>query len=605
MKGELLVKIRAGADVREVEALHRALGSTVLGVIAELRLQRVGLREGLAEDDALALYRASSVVQRAGRHALRYPEKTANDTYLGLQWGLAKIAARQAWEITTGKSDVIVAVIDTGVDYNHVDLRDNIWVNEAERAGGEGVDDDGNGYVDDIRGWDFAGAHQTTKQLTVADNNPMDVAGHGTHVSGIIAATGNNGLGVSGVNWRVRIMPLKVQADDGNIFPTFAVVDAMRYAVAKGAKIVNCSYGGGAYEPEELDALTALKNAGGLAICAAGNIKNTGENRDNDLVTHYPSGYDLDNIIAVAAGDSNDALASFSHYGETTVDLMAPGVAVYSTILEGSQTTAMVRVNGSTPVGYAALGLDYAGQTGENGISATAYDCGKGYENQFPPAVAGNIALIQRGTLTFATKVANAQTAGAIGVVIYNDVVDDFDTYGGTLGGPGYWLPAVSVTEAIGEAIVALGTPALTLTNKPLSIPYGNMSGTSFAAPHVTGVAALLRAQCPNLTYAEIRSAILSTVDPISSIAPASATPVASGGRLNAYAALKSLVKPADLNGDCRIDLADAIIALKMVAGDTVSGTYPCEACGGDATGDHRIGMEEVVFILQTAGGLR
>jgi len=600
MKGELLVKIRAEADGEEVDALHLAMGSTVSGFIAERRLQRVRLLEGLAEEEALALYRTSAVVERAGRHALRYPEKTADDPYLSLQWGLAKIAAEQAWEITTGKTDVIVAVIDTGVDYNHVDLKDNIWVNEAEFNGVEGADDDGNLYLDDVRGWDFAGAHQTSESATVADSNPMDADGHGTHVSGIIAAMGNSGLGISGVNWRVRIMPLKVQSDDGNIFPTFAVIAALDYARKKGAKIVNCSFGGGAYDAEELAALTELKNYGVLAVCAAGN-----STQNNDSTRHYPSGYNLDNIIAVAAGDSSDALASFSNYGATTVDLMAPGKEIYSTILEGTETTAKVSVGGSDPVEYAALGLHYAGQTGESGISATAYDCGQGYTDQFPAAVSGNIALIQRGTLTFAVKVANAQAAGAIGAVIYNNVVDDFDTYGGTLGSAGAWLPAVSVTKAIGEALVALGTPSLTITNEPLTAPYGKMSGTSMAAPHVTGVAALLRAQCPDLTYTEIRSALLSTVDPISSIAPTSATPVASGGRLNASAALASLIKPADLTGDCRIDLADAILALQLLAGMPTPDSYPCNACGKDVSGDGRIGLEEVTFILQTAAGIR
>lgn len=453
-----------------------------------------------------------------------------------------------------------MAVIDTGVDYWHPDLRGNIWINTAEFYDADGVDDDGNGYVDDIRGWDFVG---DDAENTVADNDPMDVDGHGTHVAGIIAAAGNNGLGIAGINWQAKIMALKVEADNGQYFEDFAIIKAIHYAIDQGAKIVNCSFGGSARSDEEEGAFTALKNAGVLAVCAAGN-----DSRNTDSTAQYPSGYNLDNIISVAASGSDDKLASFSNYGPTSVDLMAPGVRIYSTILEDSETDALVRIEGANPVEYAALGMRYAGRTGVNGITGTVYNCGQGYTDQFPVGVTGYIALIQRGNrdetaFYFDQKVQNAQAAGAKGVIIYNNVVDDFDVNGGTLGGSGDWAPAVSITWAAGEALAALGTPVVTLINKPVVSPYYYMSDTSMAAPHVAGVAGLLLAQCPSLSYSRIKSAILDTVDKIGTVAGK----MVSGGRVNAFAALKSLLLPGDLTGDCRIGLDDAILALQMLSG--------------------------------------
>lgn len=607
MKGELLVKIREGATAGQIEALHRSLGSTVLGTLPNRRLQRIRLRPGLSEQEAAVLYGASEIVAYTERHALRYPNRTANDPYQDLQWALTNIQAGEAWDITSGKPEVVVAVIDTGVNYNHPDLQANIWTNTAEVGGQEGVDDNPCNplvhqcYIDDFRGWDFAGAVETSEASTVPDNDPMDRDGHGTHVAGIIAAAGNNGLGIAGINWRARIMPLKVEADNGKYFPDFAVIAAIDYAIANGARIVNCSFGGTTASIAEEEAFTDLKDAGILVACAAGN-----SSLNTDLTGHYPSGYNLDNIISVAAGNSSDQLASFSNYGRTTVDLMAPGVGIYSTILASAGTYALVRVAGADPVDHAALGMEYAGVTGDNGITGKAYDCGQGYTDQFPDGVSGNIALIRRGNrdsvpFYFNEKVQNAQNAGAIGAIIYNNIPgDNFD---GTLGSANGWVPAVSVTQATGDALLARGTPTVTLINKP--VVYDYMSGTSMAAPHVSGVAALLSARCPDLTYQEIRSAILDGVDPIASIAPGSTKPIASGGKLNASKALRSLIRPADLTGDCRIDLADAILALQLLAGLPPPGPDPCIACWQDATGDGRIGLEDVFFILQTAAGMR
>lgn len=250
-------------------------------------------------------------------------ENTPDDPQLGSLWGMEKISAEAAWEISTGNRDVVVAVIDSGVDYNHPDLKDNYWFNPGETGVDEqgrnksnnGIDDDGNGYVDDFRGWNFVNN----------TNNPMDDNDHGTHCAGTIGATGNNGSGVVGVNWNVGIVGLKFISASGS-GSTAAAISAIEYATKLGVAMTSNSWGGGGSSNAMLAAIREANEAGVLFIAAAGNSTS-----NNDSRPHYPSNYKVDNVIAVAATQQNDALASFSSYGRTTVDLAAPGVGILST----------------------------------------------------------------------------------------------------------------------------------------------------------------------------------------------------------------------------------------------------------------------------------
>ena len=260
-----------------------------------------------------------------------------NDPSFGQLWGLhntgqtggtpdADIDAPEAWDTTTGSGNVAVAVIDTGVDFSHPDLAPQQWVNAEENCGStdptipcaqraNGVDDDDNGLVDDWRGWDWVSN----------DNDPFDDHSHGTHVSGTIGAVGNNGTGVAGVNWNVRIMALKFLSSAGT-GDTAGAIAATLYAADQGASVANNSWGGGPFDQALLDAIEYAAARGMLFVAAAGN-----DAANTDGSPSYPASYASDAVLAVAATDHNDALASFSSYGATSVDLGAPGVSILST----------------------------------------------------------------------------------------------------------------------------------------------------------------------------------------------------------------------------------------------------------------------------------
>jgi thermitase len=228
----------------------------------------------------------------------------------------ADIDAPLAWGVTTGSSNMVVALVDTGVDYTHPDLVANIWTNPGEIAG-NGIDDDGNGYVDDVRGWNFVSKN----------NNPMDDNGHGTHCAGTIAAVGNNGIGVTGVTWNTKIMPLKFLDSQGSGYISDAI-SAILYANRMGVPVISNSWSGTGYSQSLKDVIDA---SSAVVVCAAGNSA-----KNADTTPEYPASFTSSNIISVAASNYNDNLASFSNYGPVSVDLAAPGVSIYSTTTSGT-----------------------------------------------------------------------------------------------------------------------------------------------------------------------------------------------------------------------------------------------------------------------------
>jgi len=338
-EGELLIKFKPWVGRHAASASPTAHGSRVKKRFKRTGIHLLELDGNLTTKEAIELYKTNPDVEYAEPNYRRGPlDLFPSDERFADLWGLhntgqmngtpdADIDAPEAWEVTTGSSDVIVAVIDTGVDYGHEDLADNMWTNDAEFYGTPGVDDDGNGYIDDIYGIDASYSD---------DTNPMDEDNHGSHCAGIIGAEGNNGIGIAGVAWSVRIMALRFMDADGGW--TSDAVDCLEYAImmkedfGHNVRVVNASFGGAEYSQAEYDAIQAAGDADILFVASAGN-----DSQDNDVHAHYPCGYDLPNIMAVAATDRRDQLLYFdaplftgSNWGAATVDLAAPGQAILS-----------------------------------------------------------------------------------------------------------------------------------------------------------------------------------------------------------------------------------------------------------------------------------
>ena len=442
-------------------------------------------------------------LQNTGQSVNGFPGTAQADAGFLAAWGLARPSTNQ----------VVVAVVDTGLDFTHPDIVSNLWTNPGEIPN-NGLDDDGNGYVDDVHGYDFVNG---TGAVT-------DSGFHGTHVAGTIAASGNNGLGVIGVDFQAHLMALKVSSD-GSSVSVAAVVEAVQYAAmmkTRGVNVVaiNASFGGSSSSSTESTAIQAAGDVGIVFCAAAGN-----NSADNDTNPTYPADYRLPNMIVVAASDQNDALASFSDYGPATVDLAAPGVNILSCLpVAQAGTTSYVQQASSV---YSAIQLTFSGLTTFSGVTAPIYYCGLGNPTDFPTAVSNNIALIQRGTLFFSDKVSNAMAAGAQAAVIFNNVPGNFN---GTLQTAGNWIPALALSQADGQALLAALPTTGTVVNAPdpASI-YQFLDGTSMATPHVVGAVAFAAMNFPTETVAQRIQRILANVTPVAGLAGK----VVTGGRLN------------------------------------------------------------------------
>jgi subtilisin family serine protease len=373
-------------------------------------LQVVTLPSDLSVDEAIAEYKKNpDVLYAQPNYIYHLNAVTPDDTYYGSQWGLnntiypdADIAAPDAWGISTGSDSVVVAVVDTGVDYNHPDLAANIWANTDEIPS-NGLDDDFNGYADDTRGWNFW--DNTTDPM---DGNYINNTYHGTHCAGTIGAVGNNNKGIAGVSWNAKIMPLRVANQYGDLYESDAIL-AINYAGANGADIISNSWGGYSNSQALKDAIDISP---ALVICAAGN---DGVNNG----TFIPASYDSANIISVAASTSTDQLAFFSNYGEIPVDLAAPGVNILSTNISISSS--------DTPLSYRYM----------HGTSAAA------------PFVAGTAALVK--------SVNRSLTAMEVKDIILTNV-DELDSLAGkvnTSGRLNAYKP-VMVTYVAGKTRIGL-----------------------------------------------------------------------------------------------------------------------------------------------------
>ncbi|HEV2719797.1 MAG TPA: S8 family serine peptidase, partial [Thermoanaerobaculia bacterium] len=390
-------------------------------------------------------------------------------------WGIDLVHAPQLWSATRGRGTVNVAIFDTGVDTTHPDVAPNV----------------------------VGGYNTLTQQSDYADDN-----GHGTHVSGIVAAL-DNGFGVVGVApearvWMVKVLDANGNGTDENVIAGIDRVLAWKHAIG-GQWIVSLSLGSTDPSDAEHAAFQRLADEDVLAVAAAGNR--------GLPALEYPAGYP--EVLSVGALDVDQTLAGFSSYGPG-IGVVAPGVKVLSTVPRGSFLTSGARVDGrSWLTGFPFTGAPHVE------IHGTFVACGLGRTGDFPDAVRGKIALMQRGEITFAEKVRNAVGAGAVGAVIYNS--DDSDPRDWTLYRPDCtdlskgcvpwaddvafpWPPTVAVTKVDGATLVAQSGGGVTIGT--WLTDYKNLSGTSMATPHVSGIAALLWALAPRAHATDIRTAI-------------------------------------------------------------------------------------------------
>jgi subtilisin family serine protease len=571
--------------------------------LGRTRFQLLEVEPGQTVGEAIDALRGDPAVHAVARDSYAVPHDVPNDPLFDQLWGLrntgagvdrfptplagADIDAVAAWDRTIGMPGVVLADLDTGYRFDHPDLAAVAWTNAGE-ALGNGLDDDGNGYVDDVRGWDFVGPDSDLAYAGDADPTDDDVlaGGHGVHTAGTMAAAGGDGVGITGVARNVRVMPLRVcswSEDVGDATcPSSAQIAAINYAGANGARVANMSLGGPTFNGPVFSALAA--NAGTLFVVSAGN---EGDDNDATLTPTYPCNYPLANVVCVAATDQADHLASFSNVGATSVDLGAPGTETLSTYVDYAfdERYAEAFTNDDFARAWLPTGSDggFARSSeapltsfGMTDTPAAAPRANTEHESTstgfvLPPGYHGCV-LTQRRTLLVATSDGYDYGVLLNGREIVTATPDDsgsgmfslafapanlaagglvqlrfrFTTGPSPSRSAGVWLDDLFVDCAAR----ASATPA-----------YRFLDGTSMAAPHVSGAAGLLFSLKPSATVAEVRGALLSSVDPLATLAGATVT----GGRLNVAAALAALVP--------------VVVAPPVVAPATVSPPVAVKKC--------------------------
>jgi subtilisin family serine protease len=595
-EGEILVKFRQTASEINKDAAHRMLGAQVIKKVKIEGVERIGLPVHLSVEEAVRLCRQNPDVEYAEPNYLVRAAVIPDDPRFNEQWYLlntgqtvngtagtvdADIDAPESWEITQGIPSVVVAVIDSGVDKNHPDIKDNL-----------------------LTGYDFVDE----------DNDPADLNGHGTHVAGIIGAAANNAQGVAGIAWKPRVMPLRAldQKGEGTIGD---VVDAIAFAAANDAKIINMSFAGPSYSQTLYNSIKAYPDI--LFVAAAGNEGAQATGNNNDVIPLYPASFELPNILSVTATDQNDSLSRFANTGLKSVDIAAPGEKIVSTI---PSFITGVTYSGLYKVIYLAFGFEgingastrrevmqraviFSGISGDKRILIVDDDGGSSYERYYtdtlqalgypfdvyqillngdgPSAdMLSQYGLViwftgdeYRNTLTPADQV-NLRSyllAGGTSIITGQEIGFDIgqsdfymnylhayyvsdNAYGKYLTGADIFGGLkVDISRINGDgaanqffvdAVFPLGSA------KAFSIQYDDayefFDGTSMSTAVVSGAAALVASYYERFSAHNLKSVILNSVD----IKQSLQGKILTGGRLNAQRAITSLLPPSELSAN-------------------------------------------------------
>lgn len=569
--GELLVKFKPGVAPGDHMQLNQRIRIQKARSMDQGRIHLFKLAPGLDMEATRAAIAKHPDVAYAEPNYILSAQAWEGDPGFDLQWALnnrgqivsgyvgtpgSDVEALNAWPITAGSSRVVVAVVDSGISIGHPDLAGNLWINGGEIPDNH-VDDDGNGFIDDYHGWDFYDQ----------DPDPSDVTGHGSHVAGIIAAKGNNLLGIAGMAWNARIMPLRFM-DAFDRGSTADAIEAIRYAVDQGARIINCSWGS---DGNSLALYDTMAQANALFVCAAGNAA-----ADNDESPFYPASYDAANILSVAASDQMDRLAWFSNFGSRSVDVAAPGIRIYSTAND-RQTLWQDGFDDGTLNGWTTGGRPDSWTVTDSPYTqnapALATSANGDYADQSDMwARPAPIDLSTASGSTLSMRVVGASQSGTDTLLIETSkdastwvprplkmagaIIDD-----GISGTLAHWTPVtVDLGFLDGNAnayfrlrfISDAQTCApgffiddVAVTSAAAGSTYAFMQGTSMAAAFTSGLAALVLSQNPDLTPLEVKAIIAQSVDLNSYLYDR----VRSAGRINAYNAL-TLIEDFSLFAD-------------------------------------------------------
>lgn len=523
--GEVLVKFKPKATAKIRLATVASLGHSVLANLNQPGWVHLKVGAGQTVNGALAAYRKDTSVEYVQPNYIYHLAAAPNDTQYGQLWGFkntgqaistgtytpnfgtpgADINIEKAWDHITDCSNVVVAVVDSGVNYNQEDLAGNMW------NGGSTYPNHGFNYVDN-------------------NNDPMDLNGHGTHVAGIIGAAGNNTKGSTGVCWKANIMAVRA-ADSTGKLTTANIIQGVNFAVANGARVINMSLtGGGTMDQLFSESITNAQTHDVVVVVAAGN---EASNNDSGTTPAYPCNFPQPNLVCVAALDQSYQLANFSNYGSTSVDVGAPGTNILSTYagMEGLITDSLTSGwTGSTTTsgGWAYTTLSVNGDPIPFLVNPGTYPTGQYNNNTDDKAyklfnLAGvNVALLKASYVinvmsgdyfrigyssTGGDPFAGGIIEGITGVATYpnpNTVTGDISGCISANCSIGFQLQSDAASTDLGVAIAGFSIETLTLN----SVTYKTINGTSMASPEVTGLATMLRAHNPQHTYADVVNSI-------------------------------------------------------------------------------------------------